>query len=123
MMKSNIDLTADEFFSRTTPRSRVGSPGWLRSLLPRKKFPWERFPSVTDEDFNHENEVFFTGNKHARKLKAECYEWDNGIKCSCCGRPLGPWDNSRYGLCHKCDELCQHAVRNESRLPWLNNLI
>lgn len=101
-MKSNIDLTSDELFSRN--RHRIEIP---RSIL-YDKFPWISIIKElikSDSDLQPKYEPIRTGNREERQYKEELDIANFGDHCDCCGACLVtiPWDRT-YGLCRRCIE-------------------
>lgn len=100
MIKSNIDLTANEIFSRNVHRIEI-----VKSLL-YDKFPWVSIigePITSDSDLLPKYEPIHTGNREERQYKEEIDIANSGEHCDCCGAYLStiPWDRT-YGLCRKC---------------------
>lgn len=86
MMKSNIDLTENEMFSRP---ARNFSFSIHRMFGDR--FPWSlRFMAIhSDLDFySGRNEVIFTGDREERETKELCRQESTGNYCDCCGASL-----------------------------------
>lgn len=91
-MKSNIDLTSNEMFSRKQFRNRALEP---------------RFEGI------------LTGNREERYLKNLCEQEVTGDYCDCCGKYLKtiPWDRT-YGLCKKCMDYCDKHYSDKEKFPW-----
>ena len=114
MIKSNIDLTSNEMFSK--PIRNFSLHKMLRS------FPWNlRFTKIFyDSDLNsRRNEVVLTGNKKEREEKELCRQGDSGDYCDYCGASLIeiPWDRT-YGLCKRCYADMESLYENKTEYPW-----
>lgn len=114
-MKSNIDLTANEMFSR---RGSLPIPFWK---FMHNKFPWEQNVMTrveTDLDLSgFRFEGILTGNREERNTKKMYIEMDD--ICDCCGAYLKtiPWDRT-YGLCRKCQNDMEENYGNRKEYPW-----
>lgn len=117
MLKSNIDLTANEMFSR---RGLPSMPLW-RFL--NNEYPWQHSIMTrieTDADLNgFRFEGIATGDKEERELKKLYLETDSGDTCDCCGAYLKtiPWDRT-YGLCRRCQKDMDENYGNRKEYPW-----
>lgn len=98
-MKSNIDLTSNEMFSR----EKVAITKNGSDLIPK-------FEGIR------------TGDKRCRELKELCERESTGDYCDCCGSYLKtiPWDRT-YGLCKKC--MAHYAKEDWAKedLPWVSH--
>jgi len=117
MMKSNIDLTENEMFSR--PARNFSFP-YHRMFGYR--FPWDlRFTEVHSDSelYSGQYEVIFTGDKEERGLKELCRQENTGNYCDCCGASLIeiPWDRT-YGLCRRCHADMEKSYGNKPKFPW-----
>lgn len=120
-MKSNVDLTSNEIFSRNSSDD-ISVKIFTRFL--NRIFPWTPFyicESDFDIDAQIEREVIFTGNKEIRSSKKLCEEEYSGEYCDCCGYPLNkkPW-LFRYGLCKRCNNLV-YKTKESDKIPWHKN--
>lgn len=117
MLKSNIDLTANEMFSR---RGSLPIPLWK---FMHNKFPWEQNIMTrveTDSDLSgFRFEGLLTGSREERDTKKMYIEMDSGDTCDCCGAYLKtiPWDRT-YGLCRKCQKDMEENYGNRKEYPW-----
>lgn len=117
MIKSNIDLTSNEIFSR--------NPISIHSLnIFNKKFPWSKLDFQTtrsEADLQGKFEGIVTGNRETREMKMLCQRIDEGNHCDCCGESLVtlPWDRT-WGLCKDCLAEMESRLenRNKSKFPW-----
>lgn len=117
-MKSNVDLTSNEIFSRniiSTKRIARYIKGmflWTPPYIHKSDF---------DVDMQTEREVIFTGNKEIRNCKKLCEEEYSGEYCDCCGYPLNkkPW-LFRYGLCKRCNNRV-YKTKKSDKMPWYKN--
>lgn len=121
-MKSNIDLTSNEMFSRQSPHDTIYEI--IRQYL-YGKFPWScAFGKrcTSDKDLGCEFEGIKTGDKATRNSKRLCDEELSGDYCLRCGRPFTktPWEKSD-GLCRKCNEEMKMDHRIASKKPWRFN--
>lgn len=111
MMKSNIDLTENEMFSRPRRNKKIS---WLEN-----RFPWDfKFTKTQPKAC----EIIFTGNRKARMLKKLYSRESMADHCDRCGTSLVkiPWDRT-YGLCKHCSiEIEQQVVGNKLKCPWIN---
>lgn len=111
MMKSNIDLTENEMFSR---------PSWdkIKNISRLKnRFPWDFNSTETQPKAC---KTIFTGNRKERMLK-KLYSRE-ADHCDRCGTSLVeiPWDRT-YGLCKHCSiEIEQQVVGNKFNYPWID---
>lgn len=100
-MKSNIDLTSNEMFSRKSV------PLQFNFIMKHiYGLPWD-MSKVTiiknDSDLIPKFEGIRTGDKRYREIKELCERESTGNYRDCCGSYLKtiPWDRT-YGLCRKC---------------------
>lgn len=125
-MKSNIDLTSNEMFSRKTFRLsskmfRHRTFGVLDKTI-SYTFPWLYDFYMPNEHHGYSverQEIVFTGNRKERTLKNLCKQEYSGDYCDCCGIFLKrmPW-NKRVGLCKECDwDMERRFVKGKH--PWL----
>ena len=114
-MKSNIDLTSNEMFSRNS--FSTISKSIKRSF---GKFPWNtQFCIIeSDVDLGIKFEGIKTGNKNQREMKKLCEQENTGDYCDCCGAYLKsiPWDRT-YGLCRKCMVYYDDKY-HKKKIPW-----
>lgn len=120
MIKSNIDLTSNEMFSRRSllDLSNVGRRMFLDSreiVLYKMAYPW----SIGREESCMKHELVFTGNAEDRYYKNLSEEAISRNYCDCCGEYLVkiPWDRT-YGLCRKCDEEMERQYNPKDNFPW-----
>lgn len=118
MMKSNIDLTSNEMFSRRQDHF----VSVLQVLY--DKFPWNYrkiTPIKSEADFRPKFEGILTGNKEEIKRKKKYIKIDAGNICDRCGKNVDiiPWNRHYYDLCQKCWE----AIEKEygKKYPWEQN--
>lgn len=99
MMKSNIDLTSNEMFSKPVRN------------IPRRKIV------ASDRSISDYYELIFTGNKEKRTVKELCRRENSGNYCDCCGASLIkiPWDRT-WGLCKQC--LADIEKRYNDKFPY-----
>lgn len=114
MMKSNIDLTSNEMFSRR-PFPTIS----IREVL-FDKFPWvyrEMTPITCEADMRPKFEGILTGNKEEIERKKLYKRMDAGNTCDRCGKSLEiiPWDR-HYDLCQKCWEDLEKEYGK--KYPW-----
>lgn len=113
-MKSNIDLTKNEMFSK--PKININ----LFKAI-GETFPWVvHFHKVkNDYDLLSKFQPFLTGNKKERELKQSFLKEDSGNYCDCCGEYLLviPWDRT-YGLCRRCQHYMETNYGNKQKYPW-----
>lgn len=118
MIKSNIDLTENEMFSRPS-MNRMPSVNLFRTI--GAIFPWAvHFHEVKDDyDLSPEYQPVLTGNKEERELKQLFLEENSGNHCDCCGVYLLviPWDRT-YGLCRRCQHDMETNYGNKPKYPW-----
>lgn len=116
MLKKNIDLTSDEFFS-----SRVGGYRNLFRLTRFSRFPWEVFGDrIFSELDASEDEIVLTGSKRAIQIKSKTSKEESRKYCDCCGAYIAaiPWEFN-VGLCRKCDkELEKEYSSRHGVFPW-----
>lgn len=118
-MKSNIDLTNNEIFSKQSFNKRLSSD-FLRIL--GEKFPWEVYfsPVQSNNDLSPELQLVLTGCREDRQSKRICKKVADGDFCVCCGIDLRrfPWDRT-YDLCKVCEyHLNKNIKKNKRPLPW-----
>lgn len=116
MLKSNIDLTNNEMFSRRQITINFEK---------RQKIPWniaESFIEVhSDKDLGYSKfEGILTGNKSQRQRRKMYMAMDSGDYCDCCGTYLKkiPWDRT-YGVCRKCYKRMEDDPINKRDFPWV----
>lgn len=117
MMKSNIDLTSNEMFSRPERGLYFSSYRIFGGM-----FPWVlRFSEVYSDSDRHsgEYEVIFTGDRAERESKELCRQENTGNYCDCCGASLIkiPWGRT-YGLCRRCNADMEKSHGNKPKFPW-----
>lgn len=119
MIKSNIDLTSNEMFSRASLGSSVKIPRGLRAkwiVATEGLYRNESFYSSS------QIQIVLTGNREERTEKRLCLEENSGNHCDCCGGYLLdiPWDRT-YGLCRRCQKDMDDRFGNrpEDKMPWL----
>lgn len=108
MMKSNIDLTKNQIFSRQSFIIRG-----LDSTTFGTEFPWTfQCPGLDGKKF----EAMRTGDRKEREHKKVCDEAVSRNYCDCCGTYLVniPW-NRTYGLCQRCSDDLDRGLRT---YPW-----
>lgn len=110
-MKSNIDLTENQIFSR----QQFTMSGFARSIFGtwfHWSIPWSR---MTGKEF----EAIRTGDKQERESKKLCDEAVSRNYCDRCGVYLVniPW-NRTYGLCRKCSDELGKEVGAMLTYPW-----
>lgn len=122
-MKSNIDLTDTEIFSR----NRFNGIDLFLPKVFGTKFPWkmdvERIDSDEElgESYRGMQYIFPLGNRERRQFIRECIEMDSGEHCDCCGVSLViiPW-NRTFGLCKRCQKRMEDDVINKKhKFPWV----
>ena len=107
-MKSNIDLTENEMFSR---------PMYKKISRLKNRFPWD-FNSTETQP----KACVFTGNRKERMLKKLYSRESIADYCDRCGTSFVeiPWDRT-YGLCKHCSiEIEQQVVGNKFNYPWID---
>ena len=114
-MKSNIDLTSNEMFSRKTLK--------LSEEIFSHDFPWtyDLFIPIKHRGFSSEQqEIIFTGNRKDRELKNLCSQEFSGDYCNHCGAFLKrmPW-NTRFDLCERCNSDLEREY-TRAKYSWLN---
>lgn len=112
-MKSNIDLTENQMFSRQQFVLR-GITRYISGI----EFPWcFSLMRMVREEF----EAIRTGDKEERESKKLCDEAISGNYCDRCGVYLVnvPW-NRTYGLCHKCHDELEKEMGTMLAYPWEN---
>lgn len=119
MIKSNIDLTENEVFSRPS-RNRISSVSFYRAI--GAEFPWTiHFHEVKDDYDLPKFQPILTGDKEERELKQLVIQENSGNYCDCCGASLTviPW-NRTWGLCRRClaDMEERQENRGRSKFPW-----
>lgn len=120
-MKSNIDLTDNQIFSRRNigdVQSLVVA-GLYKSIFPWNIAPlWNRSGDEYDMDHQHKA-IIATGDKEQRAEVRLLRQMDSGNYCDCCGRRINliPWDKET-GLCRKCDEYYQRTNPNNDKCLW-----
>lgn len=115
-MKSNIDLTFNEMFSREPISIH------LNHIKRHIGFPWDMSKITiveSDNDLFPKFEGIRTGDKEQRKIKELCENENTGDYCDCCGSYLKtiPW-NRTYGLCQKCMAHYAKEYWKKEDLPW-----
>ena len=117
MIKSNIDLTANEIFSRSNPNNVITSS--INKML--GEFPWNRKLTFIETEFEKPKyEPIFTGDSHDRYVKTLVEQENSGDYCDCCGAFLKviPWDRT-YGLCRKCIVDMEKNYGNTQTKLWM----
>ncbi len=116
-MKSNIDLTSNEMFSRESVSLQFNFI--IKHIY---GLPWDMSKvaiTKNDSDLIPKFEGIRTGDKRCRELKELCERESTGDYCDCCGSYLKtiPWDRT-YGLCKKC--MAHYAKEDWAKedLPW-----
>lgn len=107
-MKSNIDLTENQIFSRQDFFVRG-----IFSTIFGIEFPWTfRWLGLNSEKF----EAIRTGDRQERESKKLCDEAVSRNYCDRCGAYLVniPW-NRTYGLCQQCSDDLGKELRT---YPW-----
>lgn len=113
MMKSNIDLTENQMFSRQSFSMR----GIIRASF------WEEFPwSITrarTRMIRKEFEAIWTGDRQERESKKLCDEEMSRNYCDRCGAYLVsiPWSRT-YGLCRRCQDELDRQLGTILTYPW-----
>lgn len=110
-MKSNIDLTENQMFSRQQSTWR----GFASSIF-GIEFPWSfSWLRMTGKEF----EAIRTGDRQERESKKLCDEAVSRNYCDRCGAYLVniPW-NRTYGLCPKCQDELDKEMGTMLAYPW-----
>ena len=121
-MKSNIDLTENEIFSRKRPSISLYS---IRSLFKTKEhhFDWDlpEMDKLNSDKDDVVKEIILTGNKTSRKAKLPFTPQHMQNYCHCCGRLLSKyqWVESSE-LCKKC--MSYYAKKYGNKVPWRNKI-
>ena len=99
-MKSNIDLTEDQIFSRIN------------------------FDSIINDLLHQKKSLIALGNKKQREEVKFYRKMDSKNYCECCGKRINliPW-NKEMGLCKRCDKSMEYDFND--KCPWRakNNII
>lgn len=106
MIKSTIDLTASEIFSRRRPFTIVDRLP-ITLIDKQRDFPWIKL----DDDELSEVKYFPILTKRQRK-------WQTIVEqCDCCGVILTsiPW-NRHYHLCSRCDKYLEQSYIKKEKL-------
>lgn len=113
MIKSNIDLTENQIFSRQSFSMR----GIIRDSF-GVKFPW-RVPLVRTIMIRKEFEAIRTGDRQERESKKLCDEEMSRNYCDRCGTYLVsiPWSRA-YGLCRRCQDELDIQLGTMFTYPW-----
>lgn len=118
MIKSNIDLTVNEIFSRRSKNDSVIS---LFSKV-FHEYPWDIKVVFVESEFeNQKYEPIYTGNKNDRYYKTLAEQECTGDYCECCGTYLKsiPWDRT-FGLCRRCiDDMERNYGNNDEKYSRL----
>ena len=121
-MKSNIDLTEDQIFSRINFDSII-------NVIGNEYFrvPWNiKIDNSSDEyDLLHQKKSLIAlGNKKQREEVKFYRKMDSKNYCECCGERINltPW-NKEMGLCKRCDKSMTYDFND--KCPWRvkNNII
>ena len=121
-MKSNIDLTEDQIFSRINFDSII-------NVISNEYFrvPWNiKIDNSGDEyDLLHQKKSLIAlGNKKQREEVKFYRKMDSKNYCECCGKRINliPW-NKEMGLCKRCDKSTEYDFND--KCPWRakNNII
>lgn len=107
-MKSNIDLTENQMFSRQSFNVRG-----IISTIFGTEYPWTfSWLGTHGKEF----EAIRTGNRQERESKKLCDEAVSRNYCDRCGTYLVniPW-NRTYGLCQQCSDDLDRELRT---YPW-----
>lgn len=121
-MKSNIDLTENEIFSRKRPSVSLYS---IRSLFKTKEhhFDWDlpEMDKLNSDEDDVVKEIILTGNKTGRKAKLPFTPQHMQNYCHCCGRLLSKyqWIESSE-LCKKC--MSYYTKQYGNKVPWRNKI-
>ena len=119
-MKSNIDLTENRIFSRSSFEL------WNLSItdLLEFDFPWNvRLTEIrSDDEFDLDHQrksIIATGNKEKRAEIRHYREMDSLDYCDCCGARMNliPWDRE-IGVCRKCDEYYKSHDTSYDKCLW-----
>lgn len=108
MMKSNIDLTENQMFSREPVQLRG-----IVSTIFGMALPWTfRQLRIHCREF----EAIRTGDRQEREAKKLCDKEVSRNYCDRCGVYLAniPWSRT-YGLCQKCSDDLEKEFRT---YPW-----
>lgn len=121
-MKSNIDLTENEIFSRKRPNISLYN---IRSLFKTKEhhFDWDlpEMDRLNNDEDDTIKEIILTGNKTSRKEKRLFTPQYMQNYCHCCGRLLSKyqWAESSE-LCKKC--MSNYTKKYGNKVPWRNKI-
>lgn len=110
MMKSNIDLTWNQIFSRQSFAVRG-----IVSTIFGTEFPWTfQWLGLNSKEF----EAIRTGDRQERETKKLCDEAVSRNYCDRCGAYLVniPW-NRTYGLCQQCSDDLDKELKTRT-YPW-----
>lgn len=115
-MKSNIDLTENQIFTR-----RINIDGdSIKKLLKFIGHPWdnELHMIASDKEINNRS-VVFIGTKEQRKHYKMCDNIVSGDYCDRCGVYLKskPWTKC-FSLCFNCDTELDKELKNKKL--WFN---
>lgn len=118
-MKTNIDLTENQLFSRGAPEAVIR----LSRIMNKGVFPWSlsnflEARSDDELDLDHQKKSLIAlGDKEKRAEIAEYRKMDSGNYCDCCGARMRikPWIGE-MGLCQKCNEDFMNEFRE--KYPW-----
>lgn len=113
MIKSNIDLTENQIFSRQSFSMR----GIIRTSF-GVKFPW-RVSLARTIMIRKEFEAIRTGDRQERESKKLCDEEMSRNYCDRCGAYLVsiPWSRA-YGLCRRCQDELDRQLGTMFTYPW-----
>ena len=117
-MKSNIDLTENQIFSRINFDSIVNAIS-----INHFRVPWNvRSNYSGDEyDLSHQKKSLIALGDRKQREKVKLYrKMDSGNHCECCGKRINliPW-NKEMGLCERCDKLMEYDFYD--KCPWRTN--
>lgn len=110
MIKSNIDLTENQIFSRQSFS--------MRGISFVAEFPWSISRAKTIM-IRNEFEAIWTGDRQERESKKLCDKEMSRNYCDCCGVYLVsiPWSRT-YGLCQRCEDELDRQLGTMLTYPW-----
>lgn len=121
-MKSNIDLTENEMFSRQEISDLFSA---LMHEYIYGKIPWD-FGKLTEveSDYALKGSIPFEpiplGSKAERDNKQSCKRALLGEYCDRCGKSLAtiPWEMNKIRLCRKCMSEMEYEYGNKKIYLW-----